>query len=48
MMQNIHKHSQNVQPTLGNLAYWSVTSAPMFGNDRSEISNRVQEGDGYA
>lgn len=45
MMQTIHKHFVQKQPTLGTVAYWSVTSAPMFNNDsRSEITGRVREG----
>ena len=39
------KHLSSTQPTLGGLAYWSV-SAPMFNsNDRgTEIKSRVREG----
>lgn len=45
MMQLTHKHFGQKQPTLGTVAYWSVTCAPMFNNDsRSEINVGFREG----
>jgi hypothetical protein len=50
MMITTHKHSVQLQPTLGLIAYWSGICAPMFSNnDRgSEIRLGFEEGAGYA
>jgi hypothetical protein len=50
MINITHKHSVQLQPTLGLSAYWSVICAPMFNsNDRgTEIRVGFEEGAGYA